>query len=155
MKTVLIALGYDSNANKIAKAGHDLATKMGAKTVLLHIVEEQPNYAPMQYDPIMGSIGSFDYNVFTQVVDTKGYIDAAQYYLEKAKHHLKDEAIETIVKTGDSAIEILANAIRIKADLIVMGTHSKQWLEKILIGSVAESVLSQSKIPMLIIPTKK
>ena len=61
----------------------------------------------------------------------------------------------TLVKIGDTSDEILANAIHFKADLIVMGTHNKKWLEKVLVGSVAETVLANSKIPLLIVPTLK
>ncbi len=41
-----------------------------------------------------------------------------------------------------------------KVDIIVMGTHSRQGLAKILLGSVAEKVLDNSPMPMFIIPTK-
>ncbi len=155
IKKVLIALDYDNNSNNIAKIGHEIAQGIGAATILLHIVSDESNYAPMQYDPVMASVGGFDYNVFTEVIDNKGYIDAGYYYLDKIKRHLNDETIEVLVKIGNASDEIMVNAIHFKADLIVMGTHSKKWLEKILIGSVAESVLAHSKIPLLIIPTKK
>ena len=36
-----------------------------------------------------------------------------------------------------------------------MGSHSRRWLENILMGSVAEKVLHHSTIPIFIIPTKK
>jgi len=36
-----------------------------------------------------------------------------------------------------------------------LGTHSQRWLENIIMGSVAEKVLHHTKIPLLIIPTKK
>jgi nucleotide-binding universal stress UspA family protein len=36
-----------------------------------------------------------------------------------------------------------------------MGSHSRKWLEKILMGSVTEEVLHKSSIPLFIIPTKK
>jgi nucleotide-binding universal stress UspA family protein len=36
-----------------------------------------------------------------------------------------------------------------------MGTHSRKWLENIVMGSVAEDVLNHSQIPLFIIPTKK
>ena len=45
-------------------------------------------------------------------------------------------------------------AKEIKADLIVIGSHSKKWLDKLLIGSTTEKVLRHTEIPMLIIPTK-
>ncbi len=154
IKKVLIALDYDSNSNQIAKIGHQLAKGIGAETILLHIVADESNYTAMQYNPIMG-MGGFDYNVFADVIDTKGFLDAGNYYLEHIKDNLNDQSIEILVKIGDASNEILINANAINADLIVIGTHSKRWLEKILIGSVSESVLKDSKIPVLIIPTKQ
>jgi nucleotide-binding universal stress UspA family protein len=38
-------------------------------------------------------------------------------------------------------------------DIIVMGSHSRSGLEKMLMGSVTEKVLHQSSVPVLIIPT--
>ena len=155
IKKVLIALDYDSNSDYIAKLGHQIAQNTGAETILLHVVANEANYGTMQFDPVMASVGGFDYNVFTEVADSKGFVDAGYYYLEKIKHHLNDETITISVKVGDTADEILENAIQMHADLIVMGTHSKKWLEKILVGSAAQNVLENTKIPLLIIPTKK
>jgi nucleotide-binding universal stress UspA family protein len=36
-----------------------------------------------------------------------------------------------------------------------MGSHSRKWLEKIVMGSVTEKVLNQTSIPLFIVPTKK
>jgi nucleotide-binding universal stress UspA family protein len=36
-----------------------------------------------------------------------------------------------------------------------MGSHSKKWLENIVMGSVTQEVLHQTTIPLYIIPTKK
>jgi nucleotide-binding universal stress UspA family protein len=35
-----------------------------------------------------------------------------------------------------------------------MGSHSRRWLEKILMGSVTETVLHKTTIPLFIVPTK-
>jgi len=50
---------------------------------------------------------------------------------------------------------ILQTSDEIKADCIVMGSHSQKWLENILIGSVAEEVLRKTTIPLFVVPTKK
>jgi nucleotide-binding universal stress UspA family protein len=42
-----------------------------------------------------------------------------------------------------------------KADVIVIGSHSRKWLENIVMGSVTEKVLHHTSIPLLIVPTKK
>ena len=102
IKKVLIALDYDSNSNQIAKIGHQLAKGIGAETILLHIVADESNYTAMQYNPIMG-MGGFDYNVFADVIDTKGFLDAGNYYLEHIKDNLNDQSIEILVKIGDAS----------------------------------------------------
>jgi nucleotide-binding universal stress UspA family protein len=70
------------------------------------------------------------------------------------KWKLGDETIETIIKEGDYAENILQTAKEIKADIIVIGTHSRKGLDKVLLGSVAENVLHHTKIPLFIIPVK-
>ena len=66
-----------------------------------------------------------------------------------------DPIIQILVEEGDLAEAILKTAKKIKTDLIVLGSHSRKWLENIVMGSVAEEVLRRSTIPLLIIPTKK
>ena len=75
--------------------------------------------------------------------------------MEKAKKHLGDTSIQIMQKEGDAAQMILESAHEIKADCIVMGSHSQKWLENILLGSVTKEVLQKTSIPMFIVPTKK
>ena len=56
------------------------------------------------------------------------------------------------MKEGDYAENILKTAKEIKADIIVMGTHSRKGLDKVLLGSIAEKVLHHANIPLFIIP---
>ena len=49
---------------------------------------------------------------------------------------------------------ILETAKEIGADIVVMGSHSRRWLENILMGSVAEKVLRDTEIPLFIVPLK-
>jgi nucleotide-binding universal stress UspA family protein len=47
---------------------------------------------------------------------------------------------------------ILTIADSLKADIIVMGSHSRTGLARVILGSVAESVLRRAKVPVLIVP---
>lgn len=59
--------------------------------------------------------------------------------------------VHTKVIHGVGASEgILNTANEIEADLIVMGSHGRSGLEKVFIGSVAQQVLTQSSVPVLI-----
>lgn len=58
---------------------------------------------------------------------------------------------ESLIAKGDPSSEILRIAEDNKADVIVMGSIGKTGLEKFLIGSVAEKVVRNSKLPVLIV----
>jgi nucleotide-binding universal stress UspA family protein len=75
-------------------------------------------------------------------------------YLDKSKQHLGDNTIQTVIKDGDFGESILDAAKELAADVIVLGTHSRRGLDKILMGSVAEKVFHHSTVPLFIIPTK-
>jgi nucleotide-binding universal stress UspA family protein len=84
-----------------------------------------------------------------------GLKKATKHFLDKIKNHLGDDNIKTIVKKGDFAESILEAAKELHADIIVLGSHSRRWLEEILMGSVTEKVLHHTTKPLFIVPTKK
>jgi len=59
-----------------------------------------------------------------------------------------------VIKEGEVAETILKIAKELNVDIIVMGSHSRKWLENILLGSETEEVLKKTTIPLYIIPTK-
>jgi nucleotide-binding universal stress UspA family protein len=154
MKKILIALDYHPTAEKVAEIGYTFARGLGAEVTLLHVISDPVYYSSTEYSPIMGYTGFLDASPFP--TDTVGALKkASMNYLDKTRHHLKDANIEIRVEEGDLAKVIIKTATEIHADIIVMGSHGRRWLEEILIGSATEEVLHQSKIPLLIIPTKK
>jgi nucleotide-binding universal stress UspA family protein len=60
-------------------------------------------------------------------------------------------AIE-IVEAPSVHREILGQAARLQADIIVMGTHGRSGVERLLLGSVAEKVLRTAPIPVVTVP---
>ena len=154
MKNILIALDYDPTAQKVAEAGYGLAKSMKAKITLLHVISDPVYYSAVEYSPVMGYTGYMEMGQM-QSVSTERLKEASLNYLEKIKSHLKDDNIEIRVEEGDFADSILNTAKKVKADTIVLGSHSRKWLENILMGSVAEKVLHHTKIPLFIIPTRK
>lgn len=154
MKKVLIALDYDPTAKKIAEKGYALAKMMKAEVILLHVIASPIYYSSLEYSPILGLNNSMGMSAF-QLDTLEGLKNAAQHFVDKTKRDLGDETIQTIIKEGETAEAILESAKKTKADIIVMGSHSRKWLENIIMGSVTEDVLNNTKIPLFIIPTKK
>lgn len=153
-KKVLIALDYDPTAKKVAESGFSMASSMNAEVILLHIISDPVYYASTAYSPIMGL--SSEMTTFpAQLSNIEGLKEVSLDFLEKFKHHLGDENIKTLVEEGDFASTILKTAKSIHADIIVMGSHSKKWLENIVLGSVTSDVLRETMVPLFVIPTKK
>lgn len=151
MKKVLIAIDYNPTAQNIAKKGYDLAKSMNAQIILLHVVADYTYYSSLDYSPIMG----FDSFSNLGILQTNTVIElqnAAQDYLDKTKKYLGDDSIRTIVKDGDFGQAIVDTSKELDVDIIVLGSHSRRGLEKILMGSVAEKVLRNSPVPLFIIP---
>jgi len=137
-------MDYDVTSKKVADEGYSLAQSMNAETILLHVISELPvYYSESNY--------THEYKV-----DLLGDLNkTTQAFLDKAKKHLGDEAVQTVVKEGEIADTILKTAKEMNVDIIVMGSHSRKWLESIILGSQAEDVLENTRIPVLIVPIKK
>lgn len=151
MKKVLIAIDYNPTAQNIAKKGYELAKSMNAQIILLHVVADYTYYSSLDYSPIMG----FDSFSNLGVLQTNTIVElqnAAHDYLDKTKEYLGDDSIQTMVKDGDFGQAIVDAAKELDVDVIVLGSHSRRGLEKILMGSVAEKVLRNSTLPLFIIP---
>ena len=73
----------------------------------------------------------------------------------RQKGEEEDIEIEGYILDGHPAQEIVNFSQTVSADLIVMGTLGKSGLDRFLLGSVAERVLRNAKIPVMIIRTDK
>ena len=144
IKKVLIALDYDITSKKVAEEGYSLAQSMNAETILLHVISELPVYY---------SESNYNHEYKVDMLDDLN--KTTQVFLDKTKKHLNDDAVVTVLKEGEIADTILKTAKEMNVDIIVMGSHSRKWLESIILGSQAEDVLTNSHIPVLIVPIKK
>lgn len=82
--------------------------------------------------------------------------------LEEQERRDADEAIETAVTTlgldaprrvvaGDPAVEICRTAEDGGFDVVVVGSHGKGWLQRVVLGSVSHHVVQHAKVPVLLV----
>jgi len=155
MKKILIALDYEPSAEKIAETGNAIATALNAEIILLHVLAEPAYYSSMEYSPIMGYSGFMDsFNVGLTEEVKNNISTLSQEFLDKSKAHLGNENIKTMITEGSFADSIVKCAENEQADMIVMGSHGRRGLNKLLMENVAEKVLQLSKVPVLVIPIK-
>ena len=60
--------------------------------------------------------------------------------------------VDVLTDVGDPAADILDRAVRLAADLIVIGTHGISGFEHLVLGSVTEKVLRKATCPVLTVP---
>jgi nucleotide-binding universal stress UspA family protein len=77
----------------------------------------------------------------------------AEEYLKKIEDQLKAKGfkVDTHVRYGDDAEEILDHASQKDIDLIAMTTHGRSGIKRFLLGSVAEKILRHSPKPIFLV----
>lgn len=97
-------------------------------------------------------------DAYVKTGQTNELIERTRTYLldilEQAKQKFTDEGITVEAKLLEGFVvheEIIQAAQDLKADLIVMGSHGRTGVRKLVLGSVAQKVLGESHIPVLIV----
>ncbi|MEX2350454.1 MAG: universal stress protein [Flavobacteriaceae bacterium] len=152
MKKILIALDYHPVSEKVAEAGYRVAKNLNAEACLLHVIADA-SYYEISYPEFMGYVS------VPEVGDSEGKINdmkqTGEDFLKTAAEHFNDPSIKTHLAEGKAKNVILNYAEEWGADMIVMGTHSHNVLKKMILGTVAASVIERSKVPIYLIPVKK
>lgn len=77
--------------------------------------------------------------------------------MQKYAEELRTDGIDCVALLiqGETVKNILKEAKKLSADMIIIGSHGKGAAMRFLVGSTSEGVLHYSPIPTLIIPTHK
>jgi nucleotide-binding universal stress UspA family protein len=71
----------------------------------------------------------------------------------KAKIEKAQIACETVVRMGGKPHEFIVQEARDRGiDLIVLGTHGRTGIKKVLLGSVAQNVIGSAPCPVMVVP---
>ena len=141
-RKVLIATDGSEYTKKAVDYGIELAINTGAKLQAIYVVDTGgyksiPLSAPMKYA----------FSLLRQEGDM-----AIKYVAEKAE--AAGLEVEGIIAEGHPAEEIMKCAEKNSIDHIVMGTLGKSGLDRFLLGSVADKVIRNSRIPVIVVPVK-
>ncbi len=100
-------------------------------------------------------IGTLDAKVAVEL--DEAYRDEAARYLDKVVETLKEKGIaaKTEVLSGNPAEEIIKYSQKNDIDLIIMSTRGRSGISRLVFGSVAEKVIRNSTVPVLIKPPRQ
>jgi len=140
---ILIATDGSEYTKNAVDYGIDLAKSTGAKLFAIYVVDTAA-FASIPMDAAWESM----YELLKQEGDL-----AIKYVTERAEP--EGLAVEGNLIEGHPADEIIRYSEKNSISLIVMGTLGKSGLDRFLLGSVAEKVVRNSKIPVLVVRGKK
>ena len=138
VKTILHPTDFSEQANYAFQLASALARDYDARLLLLFV--EQPPAV------VYGEFG-------TLPAEPAGAEETFKRQLFNLKPDDERITVEHLFQRGDPAPEIVRLAQEQDVDLIVMGTHGRGWLGRLLMGSVAEQVVRNAPCPVLTVKT--
>ena len=134
----LVPLDFSRGSERALDYALALARERKGKLVALHVVPAELIYPPTG--------GRFDFYALLER-------DARENFRRLAKRKkLKPEDCRFIVAHGTNFAEVIARqAKKMRAAMIVMGSHGRTGLQRLLLGSVAERTLRYADCPVLIV----
>lgn len=139
IRKILVATDFSRDAEQALELALDMGRTYGATVTLLHVCQ-MPAYA------------FFNGGMYAPTPELVGDIirDAdEQLRAERARLRGRGFETEAVRLTGDPAEIVPQYADSHGFDLIVMGTHGRRGLRRMVMGSVAERVVRVAEVPVL------
>lgn len=138
---ILVAIDGSEPANRAALFARDLARQTGATLTMLVVVTP----------PSAATFAALDLVSLTPTHPDPAHLAAAQALIDSLIADLGHGRAVPSVVTGVPKEAIPAEAARVGADLIVVGASGAGAVERLLLGSVTESLVREADRPVLVV----
>jgi len=140
---ILTCVDLSESTEKVVEKAEEIAKAVSAKLWLLHIAEPEPDFVGYDVGPqsVRDSLSKKFHQEHRQI--------------QEIAERMRKEGIDTtaLLVQGSTVETILKKATKISADMIVVGTHGKGAMSRLLVGSVSEGILRKAKCTILVVPT--
>lgn len=138
IKKILCAVDLSDMSAQVAEQAVTFAKVFGAQVLVVYAAPSSSQYAGFEIRP--KALATFMEELA---------LGSEEQMRAVMKTHFLDVLAESSIVKGFPAEEILAEARRWGADLIIMGTHGRKGMDLLLFGSVAEKVVKGADVPVL------
>jgi nucleotide-binding universal stress UspA family protein len=140
-KNILVPVDGSRFSSRALREAIKVAKRESGRIILLGVVEL----------PVAGFEGYQEFSVNIELEEQ--FSLRMKQILEQEAETLKKEGIsvDTVVRTGNPADEIVSLARSEKADLVMMTTHGRRGFMRFMLGSVAEKVVRTSPCSVLVV----
>ena len=143
-KLILSPIDFSDSAQAALDVAADFAARFAAELLLVHVVPAIPD---LPESVSMLKEGEYDQNL----------VDAAAKRLSDLAAALAQENVKARTEVGtanDVGMELVRSAEKNHADMIIIATHGMTGWHKIAFGSVAEKVVKEAELPVLVLRAK-
>ena len=143
MKNILVPIDFSDVMHSVIEKASEIALAFTCKLWLIHVAAPNPEFVGYDIGP-------------QYVRDRRARTLRDEHKtIQKEAHNLEKKGIEveSLLIQGVIVDSILAESEKVKADLIVLGSHGHGALYRMLMGSVCEGILGKASCPLLIIPS--
>ena len=139
-KNILVPTDFSEGAEEALTYACELASRLGATVHLVNVVG-------------IPALGVPELGVAVTATMIDQVVADNQQAIDKLARDFSGKAMigRAILKTGDARDAINQAATELDCDLIVMGTHGRRGVTRVLLGSVAETVVRTAPCPVLTI----
>jgi nucleotide-binding universal stress UspA family protein len=141
MSSVLVAVDFTDGSRAALDLAGLLSHRQGARLLALHVAAPFMTYEPL---PAFPAAPPLDPERLRKIEE-----DLRQFVTPPGSKH---PLAEVMVREGDPADEILAEASGSGIDLVVLGTHGRRGFERFMLGSVTERVARRAECSVLGVP---
>lgn len=142
---ILVTTDGSTLSKKAVRGAIGLAASLGAQLVALHVVPRYPvNYFEGALSLSVEDIGRTE----------KKWADEGQAMVDAVVEQAKSAKVSAkgVVAQSDRIAEsIIAAAKKHKCDLVVMASHGRKGIKRVLMGSETQHVLTHSHVPVLVL----
>ncbi len=141
---ILVPIDFSPVTARVLEAAAGQARAHAAELWLLHVAAPEPDFVGYRAGP-------------TSVRDQVAHEQREEHRaLQAHAQALRDQglAATALLIQGPTAEVILNEAARLQVELIVMATHGHGAIFDLIVGSVSQAVLRESRVPVLLVPTR-
>lgn len=139
VRTILVATDLAPPAHAAVDVAVGLAAALGARLVIAYVFR------------VDAMLPGPEANAALVPVRLRA-LAALQHTLDRAVERHRQSSL--LFLEGEPETEILAAAARVTPDLIVVGTHARRGLDRLVHGSTAEQIVRQATVPVLVVPRR-
>jgi len=144
-KRILVATDGSTLSRKAVTSAIALAAQNDADLVALNVI---PRYPRSYFE------GSMTFSAEDIGRVEKQWAEKAQAMLDTVRERAKESGVRVKTATANSdhvAESIISAAKKHKSDLIVMASHGRKGIKRLLLGSETQHVLTHSALPVLVL----